>query len=96
MFRFKIREAFPISQRFEVPEVLVSDPEQATVVVEDKSDHGFSVVLGKNRAVVTAKPFKIDFFSNGILVVSANSRGLLKFEHTRLKSPVGEEVIFIL
>ncbi len=93
MFRFKIREAFPISERFEVPEVLASDPEQAPITLEDNSDHGFSVVLGNSRAVITAKPFKIEVFSNGVLVVSGNSRGLLKFEHTRLKATEGEEVL---
>jgi len=51
--------------------------------------------MGKNRAVVTAKPFKIDIYSDGVLVVSANNRGLLKFEHTRLKTSENEEVSFI-
>jgi len=84
-FRFKIREAFPIAQRFEVPEVLVGDPEQDVIAIEDKTDSGFTAVLGNNRVVINAKPFKMDIFSNDVLVVSANARGLMKFEQSRLK-----------
>lgn len=92
-FRFKIREAFPLSQRFEVPEVLVGDPEQVPITIEDKTDSGFTAVLGNHHAVVTSKPFQIDIFSNGILVVSANARGLLKFEHSRLKATEDTQVL---
>jgi hypothetical protein len=53
--------------------------------VEDKSDSGFSLVMGKNKLVVAARPFKMDFYSDGVLVVAANARGLLKFEHYRQK-----------
>lgn len=40
-------------------------------------------------AVVKAKPFKIDFFANGVLVLSTNSRGLMIYEHYREKNTDG-------
>ena len=38
-----------------------------------------------------ASPFRLDFYSKGELVLSANSEGLLRFEHTRTKPEEGEE-----
>jgi len=50
--------------------------------------------MGSHKLAVTAKPLKIDFYSNGVLVVSANARGLLKFEQYRQKKEKveGEQV----
>lgn len=96
-FRFKMREAFPLSPRFEVPEVLVGDPEQEELSVEGKTDAGFTVVLGSNKLVVGAKPFKMDVYSDGVHVMTANARGLLKFEHYRVRKEKvdGEQVCTI-
>ena len=60
----------------------------------DKTDSGFNVVMGSHKLVVSAKPLKIDFYSNGELVVSANARGLLKFEQYRQRKEhvEGEQV----
>ena len=84
-FRFRITEANPLVKRFEVPHVLVSEPVQWGVEVRDKSDDGFTLAAkeGSSRAVVQAKPLQIHFYSGGVLVLSANARGLLQFEHTR-------------
>lgn len=97
-FRFRLREAFPLAPRFEVPEVLVGDPEQEELSVEDKTDSGFTVVMGVHKVSVVAKPFKMDFYSDGALVMSANARGLLKFEQYRQKKEKaeGEQVIYFL
>ena len=35
--------------------------------------------------VVTAQPLRLDFYSDGELVLSANARNLMRFEHTREK-----------
>ena len=51
----------------------------------DRSQDGFTLTFGSSRAVVKAKPLKIDVYSGDTLVVSANARGLLKFEHYRNK-----------
>lgn len=54
----------------------------------DRSEEGFTLKFGSSRAVVQAKPLKVDVYSGNTLVVSANARGLLKFEHYR-KKPEG-------
>ena len=67
---------------------------QTELKIEDKTESGFNVVMGSHKLAVTAKPLKIDFYSNGVLVVSANARGLLKFEQYRQKKEKveGEQV----
>ena len=64
------------------------------MTIEDKTESGFTVVMGLHKLSVSAKPFKMDFYSNGVLVVSANARGLLKFEQYRQKKErtEGEQV----
>lgn len=90
-FRLKIREAFPLYPRFEVPETLSSgDPETIPLTITDSSDEGFTLKSLGNKAVVFSKPFRVDFYSGDILSVSVNARGLLRFEHSR-KKPDGED-----
>lgn len=60
-----------------------------SIKVTEKSDSEIVVVCGKNKAVVHAIPFKIDFYSDNVLTVSANAKGLFRFEHLR-KKPVNE------
>lgn len=59
------------------------------IKVTEKSDSEIVVVCGKNKAVVHAVPFKVDFYSDGVLSVTANAKGLFNFEHLR-KKPVHE------
>lgn len=47
------------------------------------------ISCGQNKAVIHAAPFKIDFYRNDLLYVTANAKGLFKFEHYRTK-PVKE------
>lgn len=47
------------------------------------------ITCGQNKAVIQAEPFKIDFYRKDVLFVTANAKGLLKFEHYRNK-PVKE------
>ena len=46
-----------------------------------------SITLGfeKNKVVITAEPFRIDFMTDDEPVISVNAQGLLKFEHYRQK-----------
>lgn len=53
--------------------------------VVDRSAQGVTVKFGSHRAVVSAKPLKIDVYNGDDLVVSTNARGLLKFEQYRSK-----------
>ncbi len=107
-FRLRIREAFPLVERFEPPHVLDGDPAQvvprvylvrvnqtvlllvlqvAANVVDRTEDGGFTLRSqdGDTRVVVAGNPFRADFYSDDTLVLSANARGLLRFEHTRRK-----------
>jgi hypothetical protein len=44
-----------------------------------------SVKAGGNKVTVRAIPFHIDLFCGEELVISVNTRGLMRFEHIRLK-----------
>lgn len=52
-------------------------------VTESSSD--LILTVGAYKAVIHGSPFSIDFYKNDILYVSANAKGLLKFEHLRTK-----------
>ncbi|XP_013107527.2 neutral alpha-glucosidase AB [Stomoxys calcitrans] len=84
-FRLLIDEKTPLKPRYKVEHVLIGEPqsETLTVVKEDKSE----IVLqsGSNKAVLFADPFRVDFYENEVLVVSANAKGLMNFEHLRPK-----------
>eukprot|EP00093_Oithona_nana_P001923 01923.XXX_16815_20980_1 [CDS] Oithona nana genome sequencing. len=86
VFRVKIREAFPLVPRFEVPEVLVSEPELDTLTLDNQNDKSFTLKSGSNKVEVVHDPLRLDFYSNGILVVSANARQLMRFEATKEKT----------
>lgn len=88
--RIKINEKNPIKPRFEDPYALVKDIHGESFEVVDQSAQGVTVKFGSHRAVVNAKPLKIDIYNGNDLVVSTNARGLLKFEHYRNK-PGNEE-----
>ena len=83
-FRVKIREAFPLVARFEVPEVLVGEPELDQLTIEkSEDDKSFTITSGKDKIEVVNSPFRMDFYSDGVLVVSANARQLMRFEATK-------------
>ena len=92
-FRLRVREAYPLQERFEPPEVLLEGaPQLAPAKVVDSSDAGFTLrnELG-DKLVVQASPFRVDAYSDGVLVLSGNARGLFRFEHTRQKPGGGEQ-----
>ena len=54
--------------------------------IEELSSDSLSFSFGGNgKAVLLAKPFRLDVFENEKLVISVNARGLLNFEHQRPK-----------
>lgn len=92
-FRLKINEAYPLKPRFEVPLVLVSEPEPAAITVISRDEKTIVLGLGEtSRAVLTFKPLRIDFLSGDNLVLSTNARGMMKFEHLRHKKGSAEAV----
>lgn len=59
--------------------------------VLDKNQDNVIVRNGDNKAVIHAKPFKIEFFKNEALVSILNDRSLFEFEHYRTKAPENAE-----
>lgn len=51
----------------------------------EKTAEFISLSAGANRVTVYAIPFRVDLFSGDQLVISANARGLMRFEHIRQK-----------
>ena len=51
----------------------------------EKTAEFVSLSAGTNRVTVHAIPFRVDLFSGDKLVISANARGLMRFEHMRRK-----------
>ncbi|PIK34894.1 putative neutral alpha-glucosidase AB isoform X2 [Apostichopus japonicus] len=82
----KINEVSPLKPRYEVPDVLVAEPEVASWQLGEKSE---SVLEGSHgnamSFVLTAQPFRLDILYDGQLVTRVNSRGLMNFEHLRTK-----------
>ncbi|XP_073676318.1 neutral alpha-glucosidase AB [Garra rufa] len=99
MTRVKINELKPLKPRFEVPDVLIAEPPTEPLSVLSKDDNGVVLSLGaeSQRLIVSARPFRLDIMEGPEVLLSLNSRGLLAFEHLRLRKdtqaqPDGAEV----
>lgn len=86
-FNLVIDEKTPISRRYRVVDALKAEPIADSIEVSEKSDNEIVVTAksSRNRAHIYAAPFRVDFYSNDVLTVSANAKGLMKFEHLRRK-----------
>lgn len=84
-FRLWINESDALHRRYEVQEALKGAPQTAKLdFVEKTADH-VTVANGKGKAIVYFNPFRVDLYSDEQLVISANARGLMRYEHLRLK-----------
>lgn len=54
--------------------------------VTGADDSAITITVGSNRAVITAIPFRVDLYNSNVLSVSLNAKGLMRFEHLRLKT----------
>ena len=57
-----------------------------TLSLEKSDEKGFTLVSGKHRVQVAQSPVRMDFYSDEILVISANARQLMRFEPTKEKT----------
>ncbi|XP_054006859.1 neutral alpha-glucosidase AB [Hylaeus anthracinus] len=90
-FRLHINEKNPLHPRYEPTEALQDQPQISELtLVERTSDH-ITVKNGVNKVILYPTPFKVDLYSEDALVVSANARGLMRFEHHRVKPKKPEE-----
>ncbi|XP_067293753.1 neutral alpha-glucosidase AB isoform X2 [Pseudorasbora parva] len=93
MTRVKINELKPLKPRYEVPDVLISDPltEVLSVVSQDENSLVLSLGGKEQRLIVSAKPFRLDIVEGPQVLMSLNSRGLLAFEHLRTRKDTKSE-----
>uniref|UniRef100_A0A8C2G6L0 Glucosidase, alpha; neutral AB n=1 Tax=Cyprinus carpio TaxID=7962 RepID=A0A8C2G6L0_CYPCA len=93
MTRVKINELKPLKPRFEVPDVLIAEPPTEPLSVLSKDDNGVVLSLGaeSQRLIVSARPFRLDIMEGPEVLLSLNSRGLLAFEHLRLRKDTNKE-----
>ncbi|XP_048884257.1 neutral alpha-glucosidase AB [Brienomyrus brachyistius] len=85
MTRVKINELKPLKPRYEVPDILVTDPPTEPLSVVSRDENGVVLSLGAEarRLIVSAQPFRLDIMEGPQVLLSLNSRGLLVFEHLR-------------
>uniref|UniRef100_A0A671KPR5 Neutral alpha-glucosidase AB-like n=1 Tax=Sinocyclocheilus anshuiensis TaxID=1608454 RepID=A0A671KPR5_9TELE len=94
MTRVKINELKPLKPRYEVPDVLISDPFTETLSVVSQDENSLVLSLGgkDQRLIVSAQPFRLDIVEGPQVLVSLNSRGLLAFEHLRARKDTSKPV----
>ncbi|XP_012277240.1 neutral alpha-glucosidase AB [Orussus abietinus] len=92
-FRLHINEKNPLHPRYEVEYALQGQPRLTKLNSVTQTAESITVTSGSNKAVLLIDPFRVDLYSQDILVVSANARGLMRFEHIRTKpEPKPEQV----
>uniref|UniRef100_A0A674C763 Glucosidase II alpha subunit a n=1 Tax=Salmo trutta TaxID=8032 RepID=A0A674C763_SALTR len=86
MTRVKINELKPIKPRYEVPDVLITDPPTELMSVVAQDEHRVVLSLGGEdwRLILSAQPFRLDIMEGPQVLLSLNSRGLLAFEQLLL------------
>ncbi|CAH1118336.1 unnamed protein product [Phaedon cochleariae] len=90
IFRIQVDEASPLYPRYRPQLALNGETQVAKLEIVDRNKDIVTVQHGHNRAIIQARPFKIEFFNDDVLVSVVNGRGLFTFEHYR-KRAEGEE-----
>ncbi|CAF0994522.1 unnamed protein product [Adineta steineri] len=89
--RVKINERNPIRKRYEVEHALVGEPKLVDVKLTNLDGKQVEGSFGKSaKFLLNAKPFRLDLFTNGIFVMSVNSKNMFNFEHYRTKPGTNE------
>ncbi|KAE8285848.1 Neutral alpha-glucosidase AB [Larimichthys crocea] len=85
--RVKINELKPLKPRYEVPDVLIREPPTEPLSLLSQDENGVVLSLGAEtqRVIVSARPFRLDIMEGRDVLMSLNSRGLLAFEHLRMR-----------
>uniref|UniRef100_A0A0P6J4H7 Neutral alpha-glucosidase AB n=1 Tax=Heterocephalus glaber TaxID=10181 RepID=A0A0P6J4H7_HETGA len=99
MTRIRIDELQPLRPRYRVPDVLVADPPTAPLSVSGHDDNSMELTVaeGPYKVILTARPFRLDLLEGRSLLLSVNARGLLEFEHQRLRRvPFSDKVSLTL
>uniref|UniRef100_A0A8C7H374 Glucosidase II alpha subunit n=1 Tax=Oncorhynchus kisutch TaxID=8019 RepID=A0A8C7H374_ONCKI len=98
MTRVKINELKPLKPRFEVPDVLINNPPTEPLSLLSQDENGVVLSLGADSQwlIVSAKPFRLDIMEGREVLLSLNSRGLLAFEHLRIRKDTAEWVLNVV
>ncbi|XP_061690896.1 neutral alpha-glucosidase AB isoform X2 [Syngnathoides biaculeatus] len=85
--RVKINELKPLKPRYEVPDVLIREPPTEPLSLLSQDENGVVLSLGaeSQRVIVSVRPFRLDIMEGRDVLLSLNSRGLLAFEHLRMR-----------
>uniref|UniRef100_A0A3Q1BD83 Glycoside hydrolase family 31 N-terminal domain-containing protein n=1 Tax=Amphiprion ocellaris TaxID=80972 RepID=A0A3Q1BD83_AMPOC len=85
--RVKINELKPLKPRYEVPDVLIREPPTEPLSLLSQDENGVVLSLGSEsqRVIISARPFRLDIMEGSDVLMSLNSRGLLTFEHLRMR-----------
>ncbi|XP_068182025.1 neutral alpha-glucosidase AB isoform X2 [Antennarius striatus] len=85
--RVKINELKPLKPRYEVPDVLIREPPTEPLSLLSQDENGVVLSLGaeSQRVILSARPFRLDIMEGRNVLMSLNSRGLLAFEHLRMR-----------
>jgi len=83
--RLRINEKAPLKKRYEVQDVLLPSIKETSARWEANSN---TFHFGNNnKVVISTSPLRFDVYAGNNLIISANERNLLRFEHLRVKSP---------
>lgn len=85
----RINEAHPGRERYDPREALVENIEYGKINIGKPTDKDVTLTFGpadaSHKVLIAFNPFRVDIFTGDRLVVSANAREFLKFEHFRQK-----------
>lgn len=84
-FRLHINEKNPLHPRYESKYALHDQPQRDQFDTVVKTIESITMVKDRNKVVVNSNPFRVDLYSQDVLTISANARGLMRFEHLRTK-----------
>ncbi|KAL7024916.1 hypothetical protein ACKWTF_013249 [Chironomus riparius] len=87
-FHFDIDEKEPMNnRRFRLNNEVIDHQlaKKNIQIVSSQTLNSVNVTCDKNLAVLHISPFKIDFYRDDVLTVTANGEGLMTYEHLQLK-----------
>ncbi|XP_054256929.1 neutral alpha-glucosidase AB-like [Macrosteles quadrilineatus] len=84
-WRLEVDEAQPQRTRYRVQHSLQQEPPRDRLEIAEKTENSVTVKCGANKVVLVGAPFRLDVYTGDVLTISANARGLMRFEHHRNK-----------
>lgn len=93
-FHFEIDEKSPIKPRFRVTEVITEDLLKIKGQVTSEDEDSVTLTCALNKAVIRNRnetSFLMEYYQNGVKLVTVNGRDLMRFEFLTLKPQEVEE-----